>query len=88
MMSPQDVIRKWWLQTARLGMTPSEAADTLMAAISGAGFEITPRKKGRESVAGVKRRDLQERQFNLLSCHQIVGMPALPTWDHPAFLRP
>lgn len=49
MMSPQDVIRKWWLQTARLGMTPSEAADTLMAAISGAGFEITPRKKGRES---------------------------------------
>ena len=48
MISPQDAIRKWWLQTARLGMTPSEAADTLMVSISDAGFEIVPKKK-RES---------------------------------------
>ena len=48
MISPQDAIRKWWLQTARLGMTPSEASDTLMIAISDAGFEIVPKKK-RES---------------------------------------
>jgi len=45
MMSPQDAIRKWWHKTARLGMTPSEAADTLIAEIYAAGFEIMPRRK-------------------------------------------
>jgi hypothetical protein len=44
-MSPQDAIRKWWMQVVRLGMTPSEAADTMLAAISDAGFEIVPKRK-------------------------------------------
>lgn len=38
-----QVLREWWLEVARLGMTPSEAADSLSLALHAAGYKIVRR---------------------------------------------
>lgn len=39
-MLPNDVLKKWWIEKARLGMTPSEATLSIRDALKEAGYII------------------------------------------------
>lgn len=36
----RDVLREWWLQEARIGMSPREMADSLLAALGDSRYVI------------------------------------------------
>lgn len=39
-MLPNDVLRDWWIKSARLGMTPSEAVLSIRDSLAKAGYVI------------------------------------------------